>query len=88
MKKTTVILLIVWVGFGCGTIKDILSKDSEPDFPTTPDPKEVVVDENGNPIFSQDQLNGKKSFNWTLAFTTVGFLIASALLVRRAMKND
>ncbi len=88
MKKITILLIAIWLGLGCGTIKKLFKNDSDGHVPLPPNPSEVQVDENGNPIFTDEQLEGQRPFNWTLTFLGMGFLITTALLVRGAIKKD
>jgi hypothetical protein len=93
MKKITIIVIsILCLGVGCGTIKKAWSSVF-PDKPheelkPPPNPDEVEYDENGNPIFTDEQLSGnKKPFNWTSAFFIVSFLTASGFIVRHIVKK-
>ena len=89
MKRIIIIsLVIAWVSVGCGTIKDFFKGEPEEDFPSVPNIQEGEVDENGNPIFTDDQLDGKRGFNWGGAFLITGLLIATGLATRHFIKND
>jgi hypothetical protein len=91
MNKTILILLsIVWLGLGCGTVKTWLGVDEKPheEFRPPPSPDEVEYDENGNPIFTDEHLTGnKKPFNWTMAFLMGGFLTTTAFIARGVIKR-
>jgi len=91
MKHITLILLSVfWLGLGCGTVKSWFGADSKPheELPVPPDPSEVKHDENGNPIFTEEQLGfNKKPFNWTGALLAAGLFSTTALVVRHIVKN-
>jgi hypothetical protein len=87
MKKTTIILLsVVWLGLGYGTIEAYFSPKAAPheELKLPPSPGEVEYDKSGAPIFTDEQLSGnKKPFNLTGVFLAVGFLTVTGLVVRQ-----
>lgn len=78
-------LVMIWFGLGCGTIKNIFSNDKDDHVPPAPEISEVEFDKDGNPIFT-DKLSDKP-FNWKGAFLVVGLLITSGLIVRHFYKG-
>lgn len=91
MKHLGLILLtLVWLGLGCGTVKSWFGADTKAheEMPFPPDPDKVEYDENGNPIFTDGNLSfHKKPFNWKgVAFLT-GLFAATALVVRHIRKG-
>ena len=91
MKNITLILLsIFWLGLGCGTVKSWFASGDKPheELPIPPNPNEVKYDENGNPIFTDEQLAfNKKPFNWGRTFLIVGLLTTTALIARHVLKK-
>ena len=92
MNKTMLILLsAAWLALGCGTVKSwFTSDDNKPheEFKHAPDPKDVEYDENGNPIFTDDQLSGNgKPFNWGGLMLAAGFIAATGLIARHLLKK-
>ena len=91
MKKTTLIILgCIWLGLGCGTVKSWLGIDKEPNEEMRPPPPQelVVVDENGNPIFTNEQLApAEKSWNSWGVILLVSFLVSTGFIVRHVLKN-
>lgn len=91
MKNVTLILLgTLWLGLGCGTVKSWFASDNKPheELPMPPDPSEVSYDENGNPIFTDEQLAfNKKPFNWGGLMLAAGFIAATGLIARHLLKK-
>ena len=87
MEKITIILLsVVWLGLGYGTIEAYFSPKTAPyeELKPPPSPDEVEYDKSGDPIFTDEQLRGNKQpFNWTGVFLAVGFLTVTGLIVRQ-----
>jgi hypothetical protein len=92
MKHLGLILLtLIWLGLGCGTVKSWFGSDSKPheEMPFPPNSDEVKYDKNGNPIFTDDQLAfNDKPFNWKGIMFATGLFTVTALAARHFIKND
>lgn len=91
MKKTTLIILgCIWLGLGCGTVKSWLGFDKEPheERVLPPSQESVTVDENGDPIFTNEQLApAEKPWNSWGTVLLVSFLVGTGFIVRYVVKN-
>lgn len=91
MKKTTLIILgCLWLGLGCGTIKSWIGLDKKPqeELKLPPSEEGVPVDENGNPVFTDEHLTAEEEPRnvWGIIFLA-GFVVSAAFVVRYIVKN-
>ena len=88
MKKY-IILFILFLALGCGTVKEFFSK-SEPQHEEMrpPEPHEVILNPDGTyTVKIDDSLNNKKPVNLSKYFYISGLLIVSGLTARYLLKD-